>query len=616
MCGIAGIIGANWTRAQLEAMVASQQHRGPDGCGIYIDPTGIAGLGHNRLRIIDLTDAGRQPMSDSAGRYWIVFNGEIYNYLELRSELSDYPYRSRTDTEVILAAYIRWGAKCLDRFIGMFALAIWDSYAGTLFCARDRLGIKPFYYVVAGETIMFASEIKALLAAGWPARVNDALVFDYLASGLYEHTEQTFFQGVLALEPGHSLIWDTNRAVIRPYWDLAAIIADCSTALEAPANWREDLKDLLIDAVRLRLRSDVPVGLHLTGGLDSSSILALLDSLMPEGGQIEAFTGVYGDRRYDEEAYSAEVTRSLNVTSNVCQLDCESFWETAAATQWHQEQPFGGVATVVYWNMEAYARQKGIIVLLEGQGGDELFGGYTYYIAEHAQDLVNAGRHDELRRFVEHYAAVHQMPVESMWKRIEAMQASARQSYQDGSTYLRPECLSPVFASAIKREHAFPAPTRSAFVNARFRDIRYTKLPRVLRFNDRMSMAFGCELRVPLLDHRVVEYSFRLPNSLMMHQGLPKWPLRAAMDGCLPDSIRLAPKRAVVTPQREWFRGPMRAAIEDRLRNSEAVKRGYLEASCVERAFSNFGTDESQTNSFFIWQWLNLDLWFEIFRPS
>ncbi len=616
MCGISGIVGKGWERGQLEAMVSIQRHRGPDDDGIYIDASGTVGLGHNRLSIIDLSPAGHQPMSNHDGTLWIVFNGEIYNYLELRAELSEYPYRTQSDTEVILAAYEQWGEDCAKHFVGMFAFAIWDERQQKLFCVRDRLGIKPFYYAQVGDRFMFASEIKALLEAGYSARANDGAIYDYLVHGLYDHTAETFFDGIMALEPGHTLTWDLQNITVRPYWDLTDMVLNRPEPNESPYDWRDHLEALLIDAARLHLRSDVPVGIHLTGGLDSSALLALLDDLMPNGGQIQAFTGIYGDHRYDEATFSAEVTRSLQVGLNECPIGLDQLWDVAARTQWHQEQPFGGVATLVYWNMDACARQKHITVLLEGQGGDELFGGYAYYVGNYASDLERAGQSERLARFVDKYSAAHNIQRERIWKRIRQMQSNHGAGYQDGSSYLRPDCLTETFRATDGIMSAFPQPSSSTFTNARVRDLRYTKLPRVLRFNDRMSMAFGCELRVPFLDHRLVEFSFTLPNSLLLYQGLPKWPLRAAVGTRLSDRVRFAPKRDVVTPQREWFRGALRADIQTRLAHSELARRGYVDAASVRQAFSDFCADESLVNSLFIWQWLNLDLWFEVFRPS
>lgn len=596
-------------------MVRSQHHRGPDDQGIYLDPRGGAALGHNRLSIIDLSPAGHQPMASAGGRYFIVFNGEIYNYLELRRELDGYPFRSQTDTEVILAAYERWGSACLDRFIGMFAFAIWDSETQTLFAARDRIGIKPFYYTLKGDSLYFGSEIKSLLAAGIEARRNDAVIWDYLARGLYDHTEQTFFQGVQQLAPGHTLTWRAGNLQTSIYWDLPTIVAGRDQSSEPRPEWRDELEELLLDAVRLRLRSDVPVGLHLTGGLDSSSVLALLSSLMPQGGRIHGFTATYGDSRYDEAIHASEASGSLKVDLHVCPMPAADFWCAAERTQWHQEQPFGGVATAAYWGMEQEARRHGIIVLLEGQGGDELFGGYPYFLPELVADLEETGRSNRAQSLMADYGHVHNKSTQDVRRQVEKLRAAGSGAYQDGSEFLRPGTLTPAFRTHEGTGYQPPRSFRGHFTNARYRDLRHTKLQRVLRFNDRMSMAHSLELRVPLLDHRIVEYSFTLPGELLLHNGLPKYPLRAALAGRLPDSLRLAPKRDVVTPQREWFSGPMREEIRCRLTESRAVDAGYLERDSCVSSFDEFCAGRGGNNAFFIWQWLNLDLWMRTFNP-
>ena len=276
MCGIAGIVGNGWTRSQLAAMVARQRHRGPDGEGIFVDSTGVIGLGHNRLSIIDLSNAGAQPMSTPDGRLTITFNGEIYNYCELRRELYPYPFRSATDTEVILAAYDRWGDGCLDHFYGMFAFCVWDASRRRLFGARDRFGVKPLHYHAdADGTLMFASEIKALQAAGAALTPNTATWATYLALGLSDYSSNTFWKGIEALPPGHALEWEAGRTRTWSWYDLADRLNpewdDRSTE-----EVQEELLELLAESVRLRFRADVPVGITLSGGLDSSTLLGLV----------------------------------------------------------------------------------------------------------------------------------------------------------------------------------------------------------------------------------------------------------------------------------------------------------------------------------------------------
>ena len=632
MCGISGILGSAIEPEQLASMVRVLGHRGPDDEGAWLGGDGPDGpsiaLGHNRLSILDLSADGHQPMANHDGSLRLVLNGEIYNYLELRQQLSDYPYRSRTDTEVVLAAYERWGTDCLRRFNGMFALALWDDRRRRLFCARDRIGIKPFYYTHHGGRLLFASEIKALLAAGCPAELDSEVLHDYLVEGLYEHTPRTFFRHVQVLQPGHFLLADA-RGVEKHgveehgveehcYWSLPERVEALGEVADgdAPADWRQQLGSLLDDSVRLRLRSDVPVGMHLSGGLDSSALLATLDHLMPPGSRFQAFTAVFGDPRYDEAIHADRVTRELSLDLERVPFDVADFWTVAQRAQWHQEQPFGGVSTLGYWNMEAMAQRRGITVLLEGQGGDELFGGYAYYLAERVEDLVAAERDDDACQLIRHSAQHLGVSKESLTAKVQRMRRSRGSLFQDGSSFLRTDCLSPDFVASAGTGHRFELPKASHFRRARVRDLRYSKLPRVLRFNDRMSMAFGRELRVPLLDHRIVEYSFRLDDALLLHDGITKWPLRHILEGRLADDIRLAPKRAVVTPQKEWMRGPLRQEIRHRLEDSRLARRGILDRQRALAAFDDFCRDTTVENAFYLWQWLNVDLWLQTFDVS
>src|SRR6266850_2125584 len=320
MCGIAGILGSNWSQSQLSAMVASQRHRGPDGEGLYIDPESVAGLGHNRLKIIDLSEAGRQPMSDPSGRYHIVFNGEIYNYLELRQELN-HTFRTRSDTEVLLAAYEQWGEGCLDRLIGMFAFAIWDERTKKLFAARDRFGVKPFYYHEGPDgTLFFASEIKALHASGVPQYPDEASWAAYLAHGFSDAGDRTFWRGIRALPPGHSLSWQDGQLFLSRWYDIAERTGNHLD--ERPiAEVQDEYLALLKESVSLRFRSDVPVGINLSGGLDSSTLLGLVHAVQGEDSDVKAFTFCTGDPQYDELPW---VRQMLNRTKHrlvPCQLD-------------------------------------------------------------------------------------------------------------------------------------------------------------------------------------------------------------------------------------------------------------------------------------------------------
>jgi asparagine synthase (glutamine-hydrolysing) len=320
MCGISGVFGSGWQEDQLQNMVQSQNHRGPDASGVWIDVVAGIGLGHNRLSIIDLSEAGQQPMCNYDQTLWIVFNGEIYNYLELRAELSQYPYQTKTDTEVIFAAYEHWGDACLEHFVGMFSFLLWDARRRVLFAARDRFGVKPLYYAeLPGGAFAFSSEIKALHAAGLPRQPDPVTWATYLAYGVYDHSARTFWQGVNSLPGGHALYWQEGKLNIWRWYDLAERVGNDFD--ERPvAVVTDEYRALLEESVRLRFRSDVPVGINLSGGLDSSILLGLVHSVQGMDSRVNAYTFITGDPVYDELPWVAQMLERTKHSHRVCHL--------------------------------------------------------------------------------------------------------------------------------------------------------------------------------------------------------------------------------------------------------------------------------------------------------
>jgi asparagine synthase (glutamine-hydrolysing) len=616
VCGIAGIVGPGASESRARAMARVQAHRGPDDEGVWAAP-GVA-LGHRRLSIIDLSSHGHEPMVSADGRHVLTFNGEVYNYLELRRELPEYTYRSRTDTEVILAAYARWGEACVERFVGMFAFALWDAGRGALFCARDRLGIKPFHYAFHGGDFLFASEVKGILAAGVPARPDDATWAAYLAHGVYDHGEATFFEGVKALPGGSTLtvrmedggggIALVDPAALRPraFWDLGALTRDVAELSDREAE--EGFLGRFEDAVRLRLRSDVPLGVNLSGGLDSASLVATVDAVSQEAGALQTFTAAYDDPRYDETDFAGRVPRRREWRRHVQRLAVADVWPMAVGATWHQEAPYGGISTLGYHHLHALARERGVTVLLEGQGVDEMLAGYRYFRPHHLLDLLESGARTALRRELLAEAALEGERWRDGVARMRHALDGGGPVYQDGTSFLAPDTLAGAVAERAGVYPAFPTPYRDRLRNALFRDLRHTKLPRVLRMNDRLSMAFGRELREPYLDHRVVEWAFRLPADQRIRLGRSKELLRRAMARRLPDEVRLPPKRAVVSPQREWLRGPLAGGVEALLGSARFAQRGLFAAVRCREAFRRFRAGEG-SNAFFVWQWVGTELW-------
>lgn len=549
-------------------MVAAQRHRGPDAEGVYVDPSGCAALGHNRLSIIDLSPAGRQPMTNAEGSLWIAFNGEVYNYRELRAELDGYPYRSRTDTEVVLAAYERWGEACLDRLIGMFAFLVWDRRERKLFAARDRFGVKPLnYHLGANGRLALASEIRALLAGGAPARADAASWAAYLTHGLLDHSESTFWEGIRALPAGHYLTWRDGAVEVKRWYDVAGRVGGAFDA-RPESDVREEYGALLRESVALRFRSDVPVGICLSGGLDSSALLGLVQAVQGPESDVKAFTYITGDPRYDELPWVRQMLARTRHPSVVCELRPEDVPALAASVQAHESEPFGGLPTLAYARLFERARAEGVIVLLDGQGMDEQWAGYDYYA-----DEVNG-----------------ESPVQG-----------TRQSP------VMPACLTPEFRALARPLHV-PRPFPDQLRNRQYRDTRHTKIPRALRFNDRISMRASTELREPFLDHRLFECALRQPAARKIRNGTRKWMLREIARSLLPAGIVEAPKRPLQTPQREWLAGPLRRWAGDHIELVLAEYGGeWFDAGAVRDAWRGYLAGTSD-NSFYVWQWISLGL--------
>ena len=569
MCGIAGAVGPTARLVPIDAMVASQHHRGPDARGTYVNGRGTVTLGHNRLSIIDLSRAGSQPMASRDGRFHIVFNGEIYNYVELRRELHDYPYRSRSDTEVLLAAYERWGESCLDRLIGMFAFALWDEREERLFAARDRFGVKPLHYHQRPDgSLWLASEIKALHAAGVPREPDEAAWAAYLASGLSDHRSSTFWKHIVSLPAGHRLIWQRGQARVDRWYSLAEHVGADYDARPV-SEVLDEYVSLLSECVRLRFRSDVPVGINLSGGLDSSTLLGIVQRVQGPESDAKAFTYISGEPVYDEWPWVRRMLAHTHHPAVVCRLDVSEVPQLAADLQAFEDEPFGGLPAVAYTRLFEQARERGVIVLLDGQGMDEQWAGYDYYQTTDAPT-------------------------------IPLVQGTT-------DSPVRPDCLFNDFRAMAPADEPFTV-FPDTLRNLQYRDTCRTKIPKALRFNDRASMRASTELREPFLDHRLFELAFRQPPDRKIRNGTHKWFLRELARRWLPPSIATAPKRAVSTPQREWLRGPLSRWAEDCIAQAlNTVGGTWLNRVAVWRTWEAFRSGAID-NSFFVWQWVSVAL--------
>ncbi|MDJ0985051.1 MAG: asparagine synthase (glutamine-hydrolyzing) [Desulfobacterales bacterium] len=573
MCGIAVGCGDGWNRRQLEDMVAIQNHRGPDDSGLYIDERHHIGFGHSRLSIIDLSSAGHQPMNSADDSCWIVLNGEIYNYLELRSELRSYPFKSQTDTEVILAAYQRWGTTCLEHLIGMFAFALWDRKKRKLFVARDRFGVKPLYwYDIPYGGVLLASEIKALHAAGVARKPDPITWATYLSSGMYDHGSRTFWCNIQQIPPGGWLEWDLESGYqIGTWYDPADAVKALGPDERADNVVIEETIALLEETIALRFRSDVPVGICLSGGLDSSLLLGLVNRFHGMDSAVNAFTFYCGDPNYDETPWVELMLKDTQHPWHPCLLDAEMIPHLASEVQQFQDEPFGGFPTLGMALVYNHARSKGVTVLLDGNGMDEGWAGYEYYQKSASIDAAKG-------------------PVQGT-----------------RSPTTRPDSLQPEFAEQSESFQP-PTPFGNPLRDLQYRDIRHAKIPRAMRFSDRVSMMFSREVREPFLDHRIVELGLRQPESRKLKEGHGKWLLRQVARNLLPEGVYEAPKRPVQTPQREWLRGPLagwaQELIEDGLSHWGREWLNEKKVRAAWRSFCEHGSD----NSFPIWQWLSIGL--------
>ncbi|TSC63117.1 MAG: asparagine synthase (glutamine-hydrolysing) [Parcubacteria group bacterium Gr01-1014_48] len=584
MCGIIGVAG----KIPGERLCTSARdllaHRGPDGSGAYYDAIEGIALGHRRLSIIDLSDAGKQPMHSHDERFVITFNGEIYNYLELKEELvKSYPFKTKTDTEVLLAAYATWGERCLKRLNGMYAFAIWDRKERVLFCARDRLGIKPlFYHHAPNGTFFFSSEIKGLGALGVHYAQNDGIIYDYLYYGFYDHSSQTFFKNIDCLRPGHFLTWKKGKITIKKYWDLAEMRPPEMSLSETDI--RDRFEELLSDAIRLQFRSDVPVGISLTSGMDSNGLLYFAERKTPRVPQM--VSACYQSATYDEcTLLDASLTASQRTRWHPHYLKPADVFARVQEMMKIEDQPYGGIATTGLLFMYERARAEGITVLLDGDGLDEILAGYKYYELDLARD---SGR----------------IPVSGSMS-------------QDTSVFLDHTILSSTFTREYAGRHLdFTTPFNSALQNAQYRDIKHTRLLRDLRFKDHASMHASRELRVPYLDHRLVEFCFFLPLEYKIRNGIHKALARDVLGYYVPEIIRTRPKNTFTAVQVEWLRqNHYRDEIFSLLMSPSFRRRGYFDHRALMAKVDAF-YEGVGSNSFFLWQCINLELWFRAFIDS
>jgi len=565
MCGIAGIIGLasdDSLSGRIDCMVRVQSHRGPNGEGRWrgqLDGTQVV-LGHGRLAILDLSEGGRQPMVSPCGKRVLVYNGEVYNYRELREELESLGvvFRTQCDTEVVLQALIAWGDNAFKKFNGMWALAYLDLEKRQILFSRDRFGIKPLYYYQSRDAFYFGSEIKAILSGtGERFRIHKPAVSRYLLQSLLDAQPETFFEGIRAVPPGHNLTIDLasspwSLSVPRPYWR----ISDQDGFEGNEGERQEAVRATFVDAVRLRLRSDVPVGVLLSGGLDSSAIVAAMQTVLGRGADLHILSAVSDDLRFSEGPFIDRMTAHLGAEVQKVPLCIrpEEAWNLWERVTWANDEPVGSFSNVAHFLLMQEARRRGVTVILSGQGGDETLCGYKKYLGFYIQSLLKRGR---LVKGLKVAVGFHRQGTV-----IRQFRLQEAKRYLPGRRLLRLDVRGPVLKNHDKLLDT--GLRAGSIVSRQIADIQHFSVPALVHYEDRMSMAWSREIRLPFLDYRMVNMLVPLDPEWKLRDGWTKWIFRRVMEPLLPKEIAWRKdKQGFTLPSDEWMKNELRLKIED-----------------------------------------------------
>ena len=631
MCGICGVLelrGGRFREEDLHAMSNTLLHRGPDDQGNFL--AGPVALGFRRLSIVDLA-GGHQPMANEDGTIWIVFNGEIYNHRELRPALEQrgHRYATNSDTETILHLYEEYGQHCVHHLRGMFAFALWDARRKKLFCARDRLGIKPFYYAITGNRFVFASEAKALFEIpGFQPRLNRRALPEFFAFG-YLSSDETLFEGVRKLLPGHHLQIELTNHDAEPkvaqYWDLD--IAPSSERSEA--EYVEQFREQFSDTVNSHLMSDVPVGVFLSGGLDSSSIAAVMAGLRKE--PVQTFSVGYAEDEYSELPYARQLAKHLGAEYNEVILGPQQFFASLPQLIWHEDEPLVWPSSVALYYVSRLAREK-VKVVLTGEGADEVLAGYLKYratlwnlraapfyrmlIPQRLQHLIRNILNwetipDRLRRKLRHSFLSYSDSFKKIY--FDNFYSVFRQEQHS-------ELFTPELAEELREIDAYANSMQFYRSNGTgenllsrllYLDIK-TYLVELLMKQDQMSMAASIESRVPFLDHKLVEFTARVPATYKVRGLSGKYLLRKAMAHQLPPEVLRRSKKGFPTPIRPWLRYRLFDKLSAVLLGGRAKERGLINFSYVRRLLEAHRQGHSQATEG-CWRLLNFELWNRVF---
>ena len=627
MCGIAGFVSTttfdSGARDRAVRMRDVITHRGPDDAGLYVDTR--AALAHRRLSIVDLK-TGQQPLSNEDKSIWVIFNGEIYNHAAIRQDLQSrgHRYRTLSDTESIVHAYEEWGDDCVEQFRGMFAFAIWDTRRQRLLLVRDRLGVKPLYWARHRDQLLFGSEIKAILASDLIEPEPRLSALPELLATRTSPGAETLFKGIYKLEPGHRLVFQHGRTHVSQYWDVptgrAPKIANTREVVER-------FRDLFTESVKLRLMSDVPLGVFLSGGLDSSAIAATMARLVDQ--PIQTFSVAFKEKAFSELTYSREVANAIGANAHEIVIDDADFFEALPRLVWHEDEPIAHPSSVPLYFVSVLAKRH-VTVVLTGEGSDELLAGYGRYPRImwnwRAGRLYDAAVPGGLR------SAIAERLVPTLPPRLARLagrsflgidrspESMVFDSFASMRLCEQRALLSDDFKHAATSDGAYAAslthfsrPPEGATLLDRllYADMK-TYLVELLMKQDQMSMAASIESRVPFLDHKLVEFAASLPDAWKLSGLTTKRVLREAVKTVLAASILNRPKLGFPVPLGSWLRGGWNAAASDVLLDGRSRRRGIIDPNSVERLLRDHaagrvnGTDR-------LWSLLNLELWFRTF---
>jgi asparagine synthase (glutamine-hydrolysing) len=628
MCGISGVFNLKNTEVRnlkniVQVMSDLQKHRGPDGEGMWCHKSKVLGFGHRRLSIIDLS-TGTQPMKNSKQNV-IVFNGEIYNYIELKNELKGfYRFKTKSDTEVVLAAYEKWGRECIHHFRGMFSFALWDEDKHQLFCARDRFGIKPFYYLSSNGIFYFASEAKALIPFVNKIKTNYSTLKQYFVFQL-PLGEQTLFEDIKQLLPGHSLIIKKGSIKIDKYWDVLY-----KHDLEhTQIYFQNKLREILNDSISLHLRSDVPVGVYLSGGLDSGIISVLARKTQPKG-IFKAFNGRFDlGSEYDESNYASEIAKANNLRLSVIDISSNDFIKNIEKVIYHLDYPVAGPGSFPLY-MVSKAASKHLKVILGGQGGDEIFGGYVRYLIAYFEQCIKGAIEGTSKST--HFIVTYESIIPNLVA-LKTYIPTLKEFWSEGlfderdRRYFRlinrgntlkdeinwntfePYSAFNDFKKIFWGDNVLEKSYFDSMTNFDFK----TLLPALLQVEDRMGMAHGLESRIPFLDHALVELIATVPSIIKFEGGNLKKSLTSTFSDILPQSvINRKDKMGFPVPLNMWAKNELKEFLQDTFNSQKAKQREYLNPNFDISTLltSNLGYNRK------LWGLLSLELWQKQFHDK